>query len=212
MINLKSFIKGFILLLLFPITWILSFGFYLYFTPTLLGILFFFLYSTFFLLFIVLKVPFFKLFKLSKPKDINEWLIFWNVMFCFFPIACTGAIVVFINIANPFIFIPLYFLGFLYLVGFTPRWINDYKDVCALGCFYIFLSVPILWIFFGMLSGIGFYLTVLWFVNFLIIMIMTKYTDDKDKDSSDDWFYAVFMIGAICAFPPFFLLWLFKKD
>ena len=86
MISLKSFIKGFILLLLFPIAWILSFGFYLYFTPTLLGIVYFFLYSTFFLLFVVLKVPFFKLFKLSKPKDINEWLIFWNVMFCFFPI------------------------------------------------------------------------------------------------------------------------------
>ena len=209
MINLKSFIKGFILLLLFPITWILSFGFYLYFTPTLLGILFFFLYLIFYLLFIVLEIPFFKLFKLSKPKNIYEWLIFWNVMFCFFPIACAGAIVVFINIANPYVFIPLYFLGFLYVAGYAQRSITDYKDLYAIGAFYILISVPILWIFFGMASGIGLYLTILLIINLLIITLLPK---GKNSDSSDDWFTAVFWIGAICAFPPFFLLWLFKKD
>mgnify|MGYP001162208715 FL=1 len=174
MIKLKSFIKNFILLLLFPVVIFLNIVFCLYFSPTLLGIIYFFFYSIFFILFVLLEFPFFKLFKLSKPKNIYEWLIFWNVMLCFYPMAGFGVAEIFFNISNPFVFIPFYFLVYLYFMGCIQSWINDFKDLYASAVIYIFISVPILWIFFGMTSGIGWYLTILWFINILIFMLLPK--------------------------------------
>ena len=135
-------------------------------------------------------------------------------MLCFYPMAGFGVAEIFFNISNPFVFIPFYFLVYLYFMGCIQSWINDFKDLYASAVIYIFISVPILWIFFGMTSGIGWYLTILWFINILIFMLLPKSSSDSSSssDSNDDLFWALFLVTAVPAFPPFLLLWLFKKD